>query len=80
MLGRGTAVLRSALESPVKHAVMQLFQRMGQLSVKGAENGAATLPEEDALLDNAAQDVSLRMWAHSPCWSMDGQLLILAHG
>ncbi|CAK0784455.1 hypothetical protein CVIRNUC_007659 [Coccomyxa viridis] len=52
VLGRGTTVLRSALESSAGNAVAQLAQQMGQLSVNGAAaaaNGKAKpLGEDDA--------------------------------
>ena len=74
MLGRGTAVLRSALEGCAGHAVAQLALQMGQLSVNGAAaaaNGAATPSGEDGKDYLKAFKVSLKVWEHCPCWSTE---------
>ena len=70
MLGRGTAVLRSALEGCAEHAVAQLALQMGQLSVDGAAaaaNGAAASFGEGEATASDAFKVSLSMRQHCPC-------------
>ena len=70
MLGRGTTVLRSALESSAGNAVAQLAQQMGQLSVNGAAaaaNGEAKPLGEDDATDLEPFIVSLRVWEYCLC-------------